>query len=177
MTSRMHRPRTVSSMRRRYAALMTALALTALPGCSRVGQDPPGIPASSEVEPDVAAPHDWQPVADGRARITDWHWQDPTPQGRQPQWGTWLVLDVEVQVTTSQVHVSGWNWRCLGAYDGQVAESVATPLDDIWHVTIPAGVSAMGRVACDPNPGQAVIVQWAQPDPQATVPVWRIPER
>jgi hypothetical protein len=43
---------------------------------------------------------------------------------------------------------------------------------------VAAGVSAVGSVACDPNPEQATIVQWANPAaPQGPQPSWLVPPR
>jgi hypothetical protein len=174
----MLRPRTLRGMRKACAVAAAVLALSA---CGHAGQNPAATATTTttSAEPQLVAPATWQPTDGGRARITDWRWEDSPPNSvGRPVHGTWLILDIEVQATELPLSVSLWDWRCLGAYDGVVAPAVATPLHSVLDVTLPAGVSAVGSVACDPNPEQATIVQWANPAaPQGPQPSWLVPAK
>jgi hypothetical protein len=162
-----------------YAVLCAAALLLA--GCTGTGHQahPSSVTQASDTDRDLPAPppDHWVSFGTGRARITGWSWVAPQPYGRQPAAGTWLVLDVEVQAQTAPVSVSLWQWTCLGAYDGVQRDAVATPLDGVWDVQVPPGVSAVGQVACDPDPGQAVVAQWRLPSSLDRLPSWLVPAR
>jgi hypothetical protein len=154
-------------MRKRYAVLLAVLLTVLATGCGggAVTPPPPDTSAPAEAnrglprEPDLPSPHTWVNTDGGQVRLTGWAWQDSPP-------------------TSVPLWVSLWDWRCLGAYDGVLVQAVATPLHAVWDVSLPVGVSTMGQVACDPNPGQAVIVQWVNPAaPQGPQPAWLVPSR
>jgi hypothetical protein len=174
-------------MRKRYAVLLAVLLTVLATGCGggAVTPPPPDTSAPAEAnrglprEPDLPSPHTWVNTDGGQVRLTGWAWQDSPPNtAGRPVHGAWLVIDAEVQATSVPLWVSLWDWRCLGAYDGVLVQAVATPLHAVWDVSLPVGVSTMGQVACDPNPGQAVIVQWVNPAaPQGPQPAWLVPSR
>lgn len=164
------------------------LAAVLLAGCGTTAPQPTAPASAASADPDgeivdglpfpkIGKP---QAIEGGTVNLLSVRWEQQAERDSagRPKAGWWLVCDIEVKAITAPVYMSTWDWVNLSAYSG---EGVGPKLwGDAYDadVHIPVGVSLSGeRMAFDPDPGQASIVEWASDNAAGHVAAWYIPPK